>query len=245
MIKSRIKARTQKIKREMTEYDEFSKLEKELAIERSRSNPTMRKGTVDSLSSNALEEDRRQLNESIEDTAPFRMERIKSNQGNEEIIRISKGTKEIPKDRKFQLLAFGGAMTQVQDANENTVATIDIAWTPRWQFAQKWAARGRVGGHFISVEPVDGLDSETFLVYDLGVEAEYSLFDGGFYLSGGLGVQSWTSTTGGAFSAVSIGGGYLFDYNKLKIFDRLFVSYTAIGNEAANKELKVGFGLSF
>lgn len=244
-IKRRIKQRTQRIKREMTEYDEFSKLEKELAIERSRTNPSMRKKSVDRFSSNGLEEDRRQIKESIEDIPPFRMERIKSNTSNEEIIKISKGTKEVPIDRKFQLFAFSGAMTQVQDDNENTIATIDFAWTPRWQFSRKWAARGRVGGHFISEEPIDGFDSETFLVYDLAAEAEYSLFDGGFYLSAGLGIQSWTSDAGGAFSTVSLGAGYLFEFNKLKVFDRLFVNYTTVGNEAANKELKVGFGVSF
>ncbi len=247
IIKRQVKERANKIKLEMTEYDEFSKLEEELAIERTQSGHSVSKNKVDNLSSNDLEEDQSQLKEDLTGII-YRMERTESNSGDEEIIRISKGVKgdkEIPMRRKLKLLAFSGAMTQVQDVNDNTVATFDLAWTPRFKYSDKWAFRGRLGGHFISVEPLDGFDSETFLVYELGAEAEYTLFDDGYYLSAGLGFQSWGSTAGGTFTAVSIGGGYHFEFNKLKIFDRVFASYTAIGNEASNKELKIGLGVSF
>lgn len=246
-LKRQIKRRTQKLKEEMTEYDEFAQLEKELAIETTPSNPTQRKESVDELSSNSLAEDRRQLDDNQELTAPFRMERMKSNTGNEEIIRIKKKEDEIPKDRKFQILSFAGAMTRVQDNNASSVATADVAWTPHWQFSSKWAFRGRLGGHFISAEIDDTSDeAETFLVYDLGGELEwFPSRESGFFVNAGLGIQSWTSTTGGAFSTFSLGGGYLFDFNKVKVVDRLFVSYTSVGNEASNTELKVGIGVSF
>ncbi|MCF8060501.1 MAG: hypothetical protein K9K67_14465 [Bacteriovoracaceae bacterium] len=245
-IRTKIKRRTEKLKEEMTEYDEFAQLEKELAIETKPTTASQRKDSVDQLSSNALAEDRRQLEENQELIAPFRMEREKSNTSNEEIIRIKKREDMTPIDRRFQILSFSGAMARIQDNNASSVATADFAWTPRWQFGEKWALRGRLGGHFISAEIVDGEDSETFLVYDLAGDLEWFPFLGsGFYLNGGLGVQSWTSTTGGAFSTVSLGGGYLFDFNKAKIVDRVFFSYTSVGNEAANTELKVGIGVSF
>lgn len=246
VLKQEIKKRTAKLQEEMTEYDEFAQLEKELNIQPTPTNPSQRKESVDALSSNSLAEDRRQLKENVEEIAPFRMERVRSNNGNEEVIRIKKREDIVPEDRTFQILSFSGALTQVQDSNASSVATADVAWTPRWQFANKWAFRGRLGGHFISAEIVDGEDPETFLVYDLAGELEWFPFSGnGFYLQGGLGVQSWTSTTGGAFSTVSMGGGYLFDFNSVKIVDRLFLSYTSVGNDAANTELKLGIGVSF
>lgn len=246
-LKRLIKKRTQKLKEEMTEYDEFAQLEKELAIETRASSPAQRKNSIDELSSNSLAEDRRLLDDNIEEVAPFRMERVKSNTGNEEIIRIKKKDDEIPRDRKFQILSFSGAMTRVQDNNASSVATADVAWTPRWMFSPKWAFRGRLGGHFISAEIEDGAEeAETFLVYDLAGEFEYYLWEeSGFFVSSGLGIQSWTSTTGGAFSTFSLGAGYLFDFNKVKVVDRLFVTYTSVGNEASNTELKVGIGVSF
>ena len=246
-LQERIRKRTKKIKEQVTEYDEFAQLEKELAIETKAFSPNDRLAKVDELSSNTLDEDRKQLANNQEEVAPFRMERMKSNTGNEEIIRIKKldPEEELPEDRKFQILSFAGAMTKISDANASSVATADIAWTPRWNFSPKWGLRGRLGGHFISSEIVDGEDPETFLVYDLGAGLEWHPWAGGLFLSGGLGIQSWTSTTGGAFSTVSLGGGYLFDFNKVKIVDRLFLSYTSVGNEVANKELKVGIGVSF
>lgn len=245
-IKNKIKKRTAKLQEEMTEYDEFAQLEKELAIETKSANPSDRKASVDNLSSNSLAEDRRQLDDNQELVAPFRMERQKSNTGNEEVIRITKREDEVSKDRRFQILSFSGAMARIQDNNASSVSTADFAWTPRWQFGEKWAFRGRLGGHIISAEITEGADAETFLVYDLGGDLEWFPFvTNGLYLSGGLGVQSWTSTTGGAFSTVSFGGGYLFDFNKVKIIDRIFFNYTSVGNEAANTELKVGIGLSF
>lgn len=246
VLKKEIKARTEKLQKEMTEYDEFAQLEKELNITPTQSTPGQRKASVDSLSSNSLAEDRRQLQDNQEAIAPFRMERTRSNNGNEEVIRIKKREDIVPEDRKFQILSFSGALTQVQDSNASSVATADVAWTPRWQFAKKWAFRGRLGGHFISAEIVDGEDPETFLVYDLAGDLEWYPFSGnGFYLQGGAGIQSWTSTTGGAFGTFSMGAGYHFDFNSVKIVDRLFLSYTTVGNEAANTELKLGIGVSF
>lgn len=246
VLKKEIKERTQKLQKEMTEYDEFAALEKELDITPQKSTPSQRKESIDSLSSNSLAEDRRQLQDNQELVAPFRMERTRSNNGNEEIIRIKKREDIVPEDRTFQILSFSGALTQVQDSNASSVATADVAWTPRWQFSPKWAFRGRLGGHFISAEIVEGEDPETFLVYDLAGELEWFPFVGnGFYLQGGLGVQSWTSTTGGAFGTFSMGGGYLFDFNSVKIIDRIFLSYTSVGNDAANTEMKLGIGVSF
>lgn len=246
VLKKEIKERTKKLQQEMTEYDEFAALEKELEITPKKASPSERKDSIDSLSTNSLAEDRRQLQDNQELVAPFRMERTRSNNGNEEVIRIKKREDIVPEDRTFQILSFSGALTQVQDSNASSVATADVAWTPRWQFSSKWAFRGRLGGHFISAEIVEGEDPETFLVYDLAGELEWFPFSGnGFYLQGGLGVQSWTSTTGGAFGTVSMGGGYLFDFNSVKIVDRLFLSYTTVGNDAANTELKVGIGVSF
>lgn len=246
-LRKKVKERTLKLKNQMTEFDEFAQLEKELAINTEPTNPGTRKAKVDELSTTSLEEDRKQISNQVEDAAPFRMERVTSNDGNEEIIRIKKKDDEpVEKDRRFQVLSFSGAMARVTDSNASSVATADIAWTPRWQFGDSWAFRGRLGGHFISAEIVDGEDPETFLVYDLAGQFEYFPFSStGFYLNAGLGIQSWTSTTGGSFSTLSLGGGYLFDFNKAKIVDRLFLSYTSVGNDSANKELKVGIGVTF
>lgn len=245
-LRQKVKERTQKLKSQLTEFDEFAQLEKELSIQADPMNPTARKEKVDELSTTSLTEDRKQIAAQNEEVAPFRMERVKSNNGNEEVITIKRNEKEIPSDRKFQILSFSAAMTRVTDENASSVATADVAWTPRWQFGEKWAFRGRLGGHFISSEIVEGEDPETFLVYDLGGDLEWFPFSGnGFYLNGGLGIQSWTSTTGGSFSTMTMGGGYLFDYNKGKIVDRIFVSLTSVGNESSNQELKVGIGTSF
>ncbi|MCR9205498.1 MAG: hypothetical protein NXH75_13025 [Halobacteriovoraceae bacterium] len=245
-LRRKVKERTNKLKKQLTEYDEFAQLEKELAIKTEPLPSGRRKDKVDELSTTSLNEDRKQIAAQNEEVAPFRMERVKSNNGNEEIIRIKRSEKVVPKDRKFQLLSFSGAMTRVTDANANSVATADIAWTPRWQFGTKWALRGRLGGHFISSEIVEDEDPETFLVYDLGGELEWFPFsESGWYVNGGLGIQSWTSTTGGSFSTLTLGAGYLFQFNKGKIVDRIFLSMTSVGNEASNQELKVGLGTSF
>lgn len=245
-LRQKVQERTNKLKKQLTEFDEFAQLEKELAIKTEPVPKGERREKVDELSTTSLDEDRKQIAAQNEEVAPFRMERVQSNDGNEEIIRIKKAEKEVEKDRRFQILSFAGAMTRVTDANASSVATADIAWTPRWQFSRKWAFRGRLGGHFISSEIVEGEDPETFLVYDLGGDLEWFPFsESGWYLNGGLGIQSWTSTTGGSFSTLTFGGGYLFQYNKGKIVDRIFLSMTSVGNEASNQELKVGIGTSF
>jgi len=206
-----------------------------------------RKAKIDDLSSTSLEEDKKQLGGQTAEVAPFRLERVKSNRGNEEIIRIKRADDApVEKERRFQLFSFSGAITRVTDANASSVATADVGWTPSYRFSDKWGFRGRLGGKFISSEIVVGEDPETFLVYDLAGDFEYFPFLGrGFFLNAGLGIQSWTSSTGGSFSTLSLGAGWLFDFNKAKIVDRLFVTYTSVGNEAANKEMRFGIGVSF
>lgn len=245
-LRERIKARTQRVKKELTEFDEFAQLEKELAIETKRTTPEERKETLDDFSKVTMAEDRRQIENNQEEYAPFVLEREKSNSGDEEIIRIKKRGEEVVDTSPIKLFSFSTALASIGDANGNSVATVDLAWTPRWQFSSSLAARGRVGGHFFSVEIVEGEDPETFIVYDVAAELEWFPWDAtGFYATGGLGIQSWTSTTGGAFSVVSLGAGYLFNYSKGKILDRVFLNYSQVGNENSNTELKLGVGVTF
>ncbi len=246
-LRERIKERTQRVKNELTEFDEFAQLEKELAIETKVSTPQERKETLDDFSKVTMAEDRRQLENNKEEFAPFVLERETNNSGDEEIIRIKKrGEEDVVKETPFKIFSFATALTSVGDANGSSVATIDIAWTPRWRFTPSLAARGRVGGHFFSVEIVEGEDPETFIVYDVAAELEWFPWDStGLYGTAGLGVQSWTSTTGGAFSVVSLGAGYLFDYSKGKVIDRVFLNYARVGNEDSNTELKLGIGVTF
>lgn len=142
----------------------------------------------------------------------------------------------------FLPLSFAGSMTKISDQTANSLSTTDVAWTPRYRFKNSWGMRGHAGGHFIKAT-VDDV-SETFLVMDFALYAEFFLTDN-IYLDGGMGIQKWNSTTGGAFSTMGFGGGYQFDFHQIKIVDRIFVSYNSVGNEEKNKELKVGIGLSF
>lgn len=142
----------------------------------------------------------------------------------------------------FVPLAFSGAMAKVSDSNTNTLSTTDVSWNPRYRFKNNWGMRGHAGGHFIKATIGD--NSETFLVTDFGLIAEYYLSDN-FYFDGGLGIQKWNSTTGGAFSTMTIGAGYQFDFHKINIIDRIFTNYQTVGNEDKNKELKFGIGISF
>ena len=144
--------------------------------------------------------------------------------------------------QSFLPLSFTGAIAKVTDKEANTLSTTDIAWTPRYRFKNSWGMRGHAGGHFVkaNIETI----AETFLVLDFAAYAEYFLGES-FYVDGGLGIQKWNSSTGGAFSTMGFGLGYQFDYRKVKIVDRLFVSYTSVGNEDKNTEIKAGIGLSF
>ena len=245
-LRKRIKERTQKAKAELTEYDEFAQLEKELDIETKKSTPAERREALDEFSKVTLAEDRKQLEGNVEGVAPFVLERQTNNSGDEEVIRIKRRDDRIPEDRTIQLLSFSTALTSIGDSAGNSVATVDVAWTPRWQFSPSLAARGRVGGHFYSVEIVEGEDPETFLIYDVAGELEWFPFeDSGWYATGSLGIQSWASTTGGAFSMVSVGAGYQFNFSQAKVFDRVFFNYSTVGNEEGNSELKLGVGITF
>lgn len=145
----------------------------------------------------------------------------------------------------FLPMAFSGAMTKVSDQNTNSLSTTDIAWTPRYRFKNNWGLKGNVGGHYIKSNVGDVADeSETFLVMDFSLVAEYFLTEN-LYFDFGMGIQKWNSTTGGAFSTMSFGGGYQFDFHKIKLIDRIFANYNSVGNEDKNKELKIGIGISF
>lgn len=244
LLNEKVKKRTKYLKNKLTEFDEFEALEKELGIKTKSLTSSPKKEKVDKDITTVFSDEEEET-ESLDDAA-FIVEKIESNTGKEEIIKIKRRDNNIPVESKIHYLSFTAAMTRVTDSRESAIATADIAWTPRYKFNQKFTGRGRVGGHYISSEVVEGENPETFLVYDLGGELEWFPLKGkNFYLNGGLGLQSWSSSVGGVFSTITLGGGFYFKYNKAKVVERLFLSLTNVGNDNSNKEFKVGLGATF
>ncbi|MBT3586446.1 MAG: hypothetical protein HN509_16175, partial [Halobacteriovoraceae bacterium] len=202
----------------------------------------------------SLEEDLKELEKSTgekpeedlgEDPAEYVMEKSRSTDGKKEIYKVRKrdlGKRE--KNPPLRLAAFSGALITVSDSNDNSLSTIDVAWIPRYQFGetQKWEARLNFGVH--SFEIKSAAVNESFLIYDIGAYLAYRIYQG-LYFSLGFGVQQWQNTAGESYGTNSIGVGYQFDTYKLKVIDRLWLDYTAVGNTEENKEIKFALGLSF
>jgi hypothetical protein len=154
-----------------------------------------------------------------------------------------KGKQTTPTGERNQWASFALSYISVSDALENSLATFDAAWTPFLWYSNSWAIRGQLGVHQFKLAETDTTEEESFLIYDL---AGFGVFRvGGLFAELGFGIQKWNNSTGDSFNTLTLGGGYIFDYYKLKFIDRIQAGFTSVSNDISTKEFRLSVGISF
>jgi hypothetical protein len=230
-----------KVKKDVQNYDEFTEIERELGISKENKVRKRRaqKREFERMSANELNEDKKQAGQL---KADYIMESKESRDGKEQIIKIKRKNQKEDKNKRNVLWAFSGALTRITDNLENSSASTDIAWIPRWSFSDNWRLRPHLGGHFIKAF-INGT-SETFLVIDYAAFLEYRLW-GHLYVDIGTGFQFWNSSDAQSYGAFIMGASYEIISNKIPLIDRLFTSWSNIANDDKHTEFKFGLGISF
>ncbi len=264
LLNRQIKVRAKRLKNEMTEMDDFSKLEEELGQattskkQRSRSNSVNenKMETMEGMESEAIAADSKEVDNSVfeneEDNAElsvFENEEEKSaekqsDQDSQDSLNSDKGEVESTPS-KWKWLSFGAGMFSISDSEENSITTFGLMWSPIWTLSPSWAVKGNLSWHPFSAIVDLNEEAESFNIIEYGAQLEWKPFENGFYLSAGYGIQSWGSSIGGSFSALSLGGGYYFEEKKDRLIDYLFVKQVSVSNETTNVELVGGLGFIF
>ncbi len=145
----------------------------------------------------------------------------------------------------FKFLSFAGGLVKISDSS-NSVATINVAWTPTVKFGKgsKWGIRGNIGIQQYQLPETATTASEKFLI----TETEVLLYRmmGRAYLELGVGQQAWGGSVGESFQTWTGTLGYKFKRFQLSYMERIFVSYTNIAvTEETATGLKLGVGFAF
>ena len=176
------------------------------------------------------------------------LEKKKKTDGTEEFSVLkkedrNKGKNATPTGKRNQWTSFSLSYLSVSDDSENSLATFDIAWTPHMWFADTYGVRGQLGLHQFKLSETVTTEEEVFFIYDLGVFGLYRY--GNLFAELGLGLQIWNNSEGSSFNSFTLGGGYIFEYYKLKFIDRISASFSSVSNEFSTKEFRVSVGGSF
>ncbi|OUR96572.1 hypothetical protein A9Q84_09490 [Halobacteriovorax marinus] len=197
----------------------------------------------------SLREDETQLKETDPNgDEEWVIEKVKKRNGKEEYQVYKKdekykGLSKTKRGKRNDWLSFALSYVAVSDSFKNSLSTFDVSWTPQKWFNADWGMRGNLGVHQFKSSETATLASQTFLVYDIGVFGLYRF--GNLFVELGFGLQKWNDTLGESYNTLTFGGGYFFEYYKLGFIDRIQASYTTVGNDAANKEMKLSIGASF
>lgn len=154
-----------------------------------------------------------------------------------------KGKTLTPTGERNQWASFALSYISVSDALDNSLATFDVAWTPFLWYSNSWALRGQLGVHQFKLSETDVSEEESFLIYDIAGFGVYRA--GSFFAELGLGIQKWNNSTGDSFNTLTLGGGYIFEYYKLKFIDRIQAGFTSVSNDISTKEFRFSVGFSF
>jgi hypothetical protein len=155
----------------------------------------------------------------------------------------NKGKSSTPTGKRNQWASFALSYVSVSDSLENSLATFDAAWTPFMWFSNSLGLRGQLGVHQFKLGETATTEEETFLIYDIGAFGTYRL--GNFFAELGLGMQIWNNSNGDSFNTFTLGGGYIFEYYKLKFIDRIQAGFSSVSNDISTKEFRVSVGISF
>ncbi len=253
ILNNQIRLRANRLKNEMTEMDEFAQLEQELdvATQKNKTDPTMARGRMKSLEQLEAEElaaDEQELENKSEESGVFGEDKELTQMESEKeegAIADPPDATASQKESKWRLLSFGAGMFSIGDSEENSVTTFGIMWSPLWKLNNNWYIKGNLTWHPYSATVEAGAEAESFNIFEVGAQVEWRILDGGLFVSAGYGIQSWGSSVGGSFSAVSFGGGYYFEERKDRLIDYVFVKQTSVGNETTNTELVGGLGFFF
>ncbi len=253
ILRDQIKLRARRLKNEMTEMDEFSQLEQELdlATQKNKTDSSIagsRMKTVEQLEAEAIAADQAEIEKSGEEGGVFGEDKELTQMESEDSFSGKPGQENAEaaaKESKFRLLSFGVGMYSISDDEESSVTTFGVLWSPLWKLNDNWYIKGNLSWHPYSATVDVDAEAESFSIYEIGAQVEWRILDGGLYVSAGYGIQSWGSSIGGSFSAISLGGGYYFEERKDRLIDYIFVKQTTVGNDTANVELAGGLGFFF
>lgn len=172
---------------------------------------------------------------------------LKGDESLEEVVQESSPVKKEKKSSNLKLetkmKSFALSYISISDDLENSLGTINLSWTPHIWFSKNIGIRGNIGAHSYKTPESDLVESESFLIYDLGIFGVYKFQN--IYLELGLGMEMWNSEAAESASSLSYGIGYEFDHRKLYIIDRVSFGMASLSNEIGTKEMRLTLGASF
>lgn len=139
---------------------------------------------------------------------------------------------------KFNFFKTSASITQVSSDQNSSLFTYELSWNPSFNISDDWNLKSTLGGHLLSYD--DGNGTESFLVYDLALSAQY--FTRIFYYELGFGKQFWRSNNSLSATTIHYGIGYSFKAPILRIINQMFINYVQVLNNDNNTELKFGLG---
>lgn len=206
----------------------------------------MVKSDLDKSLSEGLEDDLEEELEDLNDDVEEKTSKLQSDDDSDESdedVEVSNDEDKSPyTSDPAKLAAFSLEMIQIADDFDSLV-TLGASWTPRKSFNSKIGMRGQFGLKSIKIFSGTAFE-ETFLVYELGMYLMLN-FNANLFAEVGYVLQKWNNTAGDSVSAFSVGGGYIFSNPVMGVFDRVFIDYSTVSNDTANRELKFSLGLSF
>ena len=157
--------------------------------------------------------------------------------------KVRKKTKKrtLPMAAHGRINSFSFALMSLISDNDR-LSTLDGSWTPYYQFGDRFALKGGVGGHFVRTKNV--LRDVTFWVLSLDVHLVY-FFKNRIFLEGGGGRQLWVNDGVDSYDIYTLGIGYKFRDWQLGFLDKIFTSIGLVSNRQDNIEIKLGAGFAF
>lgn len=253
------------IKNEVRKFDEFEALEREVdrnKVARKAMDNKKEKLTVETLDDLEKEEldsfseepiakqtqtkkvEKKQQSDPFGDDwmkEPVKEEKSGEKNSKEEKIE-EKSEEEIDDLKTLKFKKFELSYVKISDEFDNSVASIDVAWTPRYRMSQRFGFKGFLGTHSYQIDTI--VETETIRLIDFGASLEL-FFGKSFFGEFGLGMQKWGGSVGQTFSSLQFGLGYQFSEVKLYAIDRLFFRSRTVGSDNSNTEAYFGAGLTF
>lgn len=154
-------------------------------------------------------------------------------------------TKKDQAELGLQFLRLNLSYLQAKDGFGESQSTFNIAWTPRYRFANGFGLRGQIGFHQYTL-PLSAELEESFTVTDTFVLLQYS-FAENWTIEAGLGQQKWGSEFISGVSGTMFGITYELGSRWL---DNLSLQTTSLsggeeGFEEEVSELRISFGIRF
>jgi hypothetical protein len=151
------------------------------------------------------------------------------------VLLLSNSAKAEFKIENIKKMDFRAAGIYLTNNTGNSFSS-ELSWNPSYAFTSDWTLLGNIG-----VSPLKG-KSGTFIMSEFGVLGGYKI-NQSFEVEAGAGLQAWSGQS--TASMINVNALWNIGTPYLGLFDRLFVGYSLVNQDASTSEFKIGITMSF